>query len=328
MVIDGDESAAASNVAAGMLAPVTEVHYDTDRLLTLNLASASMYPGFLNELGISHRCRGALVVGIDRDQAAIVKRLFELQTSLGLDVNWVDDCRQLEPALSSSIAGGIAAPREAEVDPRMLMEALRNAMKSCEGEMRVGQNVAQIITEGHAAVGVRLDDASVIQANHIIVAAGAWSSSLMGVADVVRPVKGQALRLRGNLPIEHIVRTPEVYLVPRGDELVVGATVEEMGFDTQVTAGGVLALLQAADEVVPGIRELDLVECSAGLRPATPDNAPLLGRGATDNLLIATGHYRNGVLLAPITAEIICELVIKDTTSHDITAFEPGRFNP
>lgn len=317
----------ASHVAAGMLAPVTEADFGEDDLLRLNLASAAIYEDFLNELGVDHYQRGALFVGVDRDELAVVKRLFEFQVSLGLPVEWIDDAHELEPALSSSILGGALARGDSEVDPRVLTKALRKALTRCGGSLLLGHRVEQIVVEAGSATGAMLGNGTTLRSDLVVVAAGVWSSSFAGIPNVIRPVKGQILRLAGQKPIEHIVRTPEVYLVPHSNELVVGATVEEMGFDVEVTAGGVLGLLRAADEVVPGIREMHLVECSAGLRPATADNSPMLGRTAIDNLWVATGHYRNGILLAPITAEIMCELIVKGVASHDVKAFDPMRFN-
>jgi glycine oxidase len=311
--------------------------------LTLNLESARRYPDFRAELsdatGVDLRpaSRGTLYVALDRDQAEAMRRLFEFQTSLGLEVSWVDaqSCRELEPALSPSVRGGILAGSDSEIDPRKLTEALAGAIQKEGGEVRAGAEVRAIATAGGKISGVVLNDGDEISAGTVIIAAGCWSGSIEGIppeiAGALRPVKGQILRLspcRNEPPLlDHVVRTEEVYLVPRKDGgVVIGATVEEQGFDTTVTAGAVFELLRAADETTPGIRELQLTETSAGLRPTTPDNLPMIGPAGKDNLLIATGHWRNGILLAPITAGAITDFLQKGEMAPELEPFSPLRF--
>jgi glycine oxidase len=292
----GRPGCGASSVAAGMLAPVTEADFGEDELLRLNLESAAMWPTFADELEeatgmrTGYRADGALAVAVDRDDAEELRRLHELQRTLGLDSEWLipSAARAAEPGLAPRIAGAIDAPGEAQVDPVAVCAALVRAFEQAGGRIE--------------RADVRsLDE---VDAERVVLAAGAWSAQ---IADVrVHPVKGQLLHLRtrqGAAPLaRRIIRTPRCYVVPRADgRVVVGATSEEKGFDTTVDAGAVHRLLEAAWEVLPDVWELEFVEVLAGLRPATPDNRPLIGR-ADERIIHATGHYRNGVLLAPLTA--------------------------
>ncbi len=302
----------ASGVAAGMLAPVTEADFGEERLLRMNLAARELWPAFAAELGLGSALRedGALVVAADRDDAEELRRLHGLQQELGLEAEWLGPraLRRVEPGLSPRVAGGIDAPGEASVDPSVVMDALVEALRAEGGELREGQPVAGLLREDARVAGVRLESSEEVRGGTVVLAAGAWSAELG--AGAVRPIKGQLLELgvRGarDAPLGRVVRTPRCYLVPRdGDRLILGATVEEQGFDTAVTADGVFRLLECAREVLPDVGELELVRARAGLRPGTPDNVPLVGPGAEKGLLLATGHHRNGVLLAPLTAELV-----------------------
>ena len=328
-VCDPTPGAQTSQVAAGMLAPVTEVEYGEDDLLALNLAGVNAWPAFAAELeeltGLSaglHQT-GTLSVAYDVDDAAALRRLADYQRRLGLEVEELSgrDARRREPLLAAGVSGGVWVPGDHSVDNRQAVEALRRAI-DLSSVLLIRQRVARVITSGTTAVGVQLDNGDTVHAGHVIAATGPWSSQLGGIPDElrppVRPVKGEVLRLR--VPeayrpaLRHTVRATargfSVYLVPRpGGELVVGATTSELGYDTRVLAGGVFALLRDARTVLPITDELELVETIAGLRPATPDNAPILGPSGLDRLLWATGHYRNGVLLTPITAQIIADTV-------------------
>jgi glycine oxidase len=330
LLLERDEpGAGASGVAAGMLAPVTETEFVEQALLALNLAGAEMWPAFAAELGersgldTGYRSSGALMAAADRDDGEELRRLYRFQLSLGLDVEWVGsrDARRLEPRLSPRVSGAINAPREGYVEPRSVVRALRAAFEHEGGEVVCGANVTSVARDG-----VRLEGGRRVAADRVVVAAGCWSGAFEG-APPVRPVKGQILRLRGGEPIvERLVRTPRCYVVARANgEVVVGATVEEQGFDTSVTAGGVYRLLEAAVEVLPDIEELELVETAARLRPGSPDNSPSIGPGA-DGVVWATGHYRNGVLLAPITAAAVADLLAGEGLPESVAPFSPGRF--
>lgn len=335
-VVDPVPGGGATGVAAGMLAPVTEVHYGEEALLALNLDSSARYPDFVAELeecsGLrtGYRESGTLSVARDADDLAALDELVAYQRSLGLEVERLRsrDLRRLEPALAPGVRGGALVPGDHQVDPRRLGVALLEAGR------RLGVSQCRQRARGVAPGRVSLDSGEVVVGDAVIVAAGCWSSGLGGmpadVAAALRPVKGQILRLRGpagETLAQHNIRGLDAYLVARSDgETVVGATVEERGYDTTVTAGAVHDLLRAALELVPDVAELALVEHRAGLRPGSPDNAPLLGPTEVEGVVVATGHYRNGILLAPATAAAIVELLDTGAVPASITAFSPRRF--
>ena len=330
-----EPGAGASGVAAGMLAPVTEADFGEEGPLRVNLAGRERWPSFAAELeeqsGLptGYRESGALVVAADRDDAEALRRLQDFQRTLGLEVDWLpaSRCRRLEPGLSPRIAGGILAPQDGSADPRATGAALAAVVE----ELSLGTEVKAIEHDGVRVTGVRTT-AGRIDCGQVVVAAGAWSAALApGAAPPVRPVKGQILELRARGampdPLERVVRTPRCYMVARGDgRLVLGATVEEQGFDTTVTADGVYRLLEAAWEVLPEVGELELVAARAGLRPGTPDNAPVVGPGELEGLVWATGHWRNGVLLAPLTADVVAGLLVGESLPDELAALAPGRF--
>ena len=335
----------ATAVAAGMLAPVGELSFGEPRLLEMTLAAAGRYPAFIAELEnavgretpIDYRRCGALHLALDRDEAAQLHRVHELQRSLGLEAEWLAPrgCRELEPALAPSLAGGVHAPSEAAVDPSLLVEALVEACGTERFRYQLGGAVTELLTDGDRVAGVRTDSGEV-RARTVVVATGAWSGQLdwlpEEVRPPVRPVKGQILTLRahdGVMPTERILASERVYLVPRPRErqIVVGATTEERGFDTTVTAGGVHELLREAYRLLPEVAEMELVRSVAGLRPGTPDNLPLVGPTTMDGLLMATGHYRNGILLGPLTGEAVAELADTGRVSEALAAASPSRFD-
>ena len=333
--------AGATRVAAGMLAPVGELAFGEPELLKMTLAAAELYPEFVTELEAAsgleagYRRDGALHVALDRDEAAELRRVHELQRSLGLGAEWLPPrrCREFEPGLTPSFNGGVHAPGEGSVDPRALTAALLAALGEEEGvELRTGSGVETALFEGERVAGVRTESGEELRAAATVLATGAWSGQAewlpAAARPPVRPVKGQILELRsrgGAAPCTRIVASERVYLVPRGDgRLIVGATVEEQGFDTAVTAGGVHELLREAYRLLPEVAEMELVEAAAGLRPGTPDNLPLVGPSPVDGLLWATGHYRNGILLAPLAANILVDLLADRSSfvSHSDTKSE------
>ena len=283
----------ASHVAAGMLAPVAEVEFgDTGRqLLDLSLRSLERWPAFAEELGVGLRF-GSLLVARDGDEAEALERELAFRRELGLGVERLrpSEARRREPALAPALRLALDVPGDASVDPRRVVDALIAACRAAGVELREGERVDALPDDG----------------TQVVVATGAWTAQLLpGVP--VRPVKGQLLRLRdprGPGLVERVLRFEGGYLVPRDDgAYVLGATMEERGFDTTVTAGGVYELLRDAHELVPGLSELVIEEALAGLRPGTPDNLPIVEE--RDGVLVATGHGRNGVLLAPLTAELV-----------------------
>jgi glycine oxidase len=345
-VVDPSPGRGASWAAAGMLAPVSEIQYGENALLRLNLAAAERYPSFVAELeqatglDVGYRTCGTLAVAFDSDDKAALDELHAFQLRLGLKADRLTgrECRRLESMLAPSVRAGLLVHGDHQVDPRRLVGALLGAAAGCGVEI-VTQGAAAVIVDHDRIGGVELDDGSRLPAEKVVLAAGCWSARIGGLppgsVPPVRPVKGQILRLRGPRDpsllahnLRCLVAGTSVYLVPRADgEVVIGATVEELGFDATVTAGGVRELLQDAWQVVPGIAELELVECRAGLRPGSPDNAPMLGKAAgVAGLVIAAGHYRNGILLTPVTADAVAELLVTGHPPEIIGPFTPARF--
>ena len=321
-VVDASRGGA-YEAAAGMLAPVTEATYGEEWLLRLSLASLERYPSFVEELraasgvNVGLRTSGTLQVGFDADDMRAVDDLHRFHETLGLPAERLTagHARQREPSLSPRIRGAVHVPSDHSVDARALREALKTAAQRAGARVEYGV-VDGVVVVSDRAVGVRLADGTTLRGGTVVVALGAWSGSLAGLSIPVRPVKGQILRLRGargllDGTVRALVRGRSVYLVPlRTDELIVGATVEEKGFDEAVTAGAVHELLRDAIEVVPGVGELELTESLVRFRPGTPDNAPLLGGTELPGLVLATGHYRNGILLTPVTADAIADLIV------------------
>ncbi|MER6492385.1 glycine oxidase ThiO [Streptomyces griseorubiginosus] len=345
-VADPEPGGGAAQVAAGMLAAVTELHYGEQTLLGLNLASAHRYPDFAAELteltghDLGYRRCGTLAVALDADDRAHLRELHALQRQSGLESEWLSgrECRRLEPMLAPGVRGGLRVDGDHQIDPRRLTRAL---LAACERAgvvfHRVWAERLRVVRD--RAAGITTTDGDALDAGQVVLAAGSLSGRLEGVPEAVlppvRPVKGQVLRLTVptryapflSRTVRAVVRGSQVYLVPRENgELVIGATSEELGWDTTVTAGGVYELLRDAHELVPGITELPLTETRAGLRPGSPDNAPLLGPTDLPGLLLATGHYRNGVLLTPVTGDAMAHVLATGELPEVARPFTPGRF--
>jgi glycine oxidase len=336
-----------SRVAAGMLAPVVEVEFGKAgrRLLDLGLRSAQLWPAFAAEL---EACAGAplglmrtgtLLVARDEDDARELERQLAFRQSLGLTVARLrpSEARDREPALAPTVRLALEVPEDHSIDPRLVLAALRQACKSTGVRLREHAHVARIELDGagERATGIALHDGERVAAGKVVLAAGPWSEEIDGLpasARVpVRPVKGQLLRLRdpaGPGLLQRVVRFDGGYVVPRADgRYVLGATVEERGFELSPTVGGVYEMLRDAHELVPGISELEIEELSVGLRPGTPDNAPVIGPAAVQDLIWATGHYRNGILLAPLTAELVTNLLAGNNLPDQmLLSCAPGRF--
>lgn len=339
-VVDPAPGSGASRVAAGMLAPAGEAQFGEERLLALALESWRRYPAFVAELEAAtqietgYRECGSLFVARDVDEWAALTRDGDFRAKVGLDVVALtsQECRSLEPRLSPRIRGGLLAEGDRQIDPRRLLSALTSA---CEhAGVTLVREEATLEAGAERVLGVTTPERGLIEADSVVLCAGCWSPLVAGLPPEalppVRAVKGQILRLRGradDLLARHLIRGRDAYVVPRADgRVVIGATVEERGYDTSVTAGAVHDLLRDARELLPDIAELELDAVDAGLRPGTPDNAPLLGWAAVEGLALATGHYRNGILLTPITADVIAALVCGKPVPAEAAPFTPARF--
>ena len=338
---------AASWAAAGMLAPLAEAHTEEPELLTLGSESLAIYPQWVDELeadaemSIGYRVEGTLIVGLETDDTDQLRHLYTAQQQLGVDVNWLAgrEAREIEPPLSPRVTAAIHCATDHQVDNRLMVEALQRAYQVCGGVLHENSTVDKIVIENGIATGVQTQN-GFHETDVVVLSAGCWSAQIKGLSDVirppVRPVKGQmlALQMEEGIDIKTIIRTvrarypTSVYLVPRADSrLILGATSEEMGFDTRLTFGGMFELLRGAWEAVPSVYELPILETWAGLRPGSRDNAPILGITPIDNLIYATGHYRNGILLTPITAYEITKLILTGKTSEIIAPFQLDRFD-
>jgi glycine oxidase len=334
----------ASSAAAGMLAACAEAEPGEEALVRLGRLSQSLWPDFAAELehasgmAVDLRREGTLVVALTVDDQARISHRLAFQKSLGLPVEWISaaEVRRREPHLAPGLAGALFSPEDHQVDNRKLTGALHRAVVAAGARIHERCGVRQIVVDQDRAVGVDLDDGSRVGADVVVLAAGAWSRAVAGLPAAmrppVRPVKGQSLALQMAVAaplLTHVVWGPNVYLVPRRDgRLILGATVEERGFDTTLTAGGMLALIEAAWRLVPAIEDLPLLESWVGHRPGSRDDAPILGRGPLEGLVYATGHHRNGILLTPVTAELVTGVVLDGRIDPAIVAFGLERFMP
>jgi glycine oxidase len=333
--------------AAGMLAPITELHYAETPLFQLSGESLARFPSFVAELEQESGCDvalwrcGTLSTAWDAADLAALVELHAFGQTVGAVSTLLTgrELRTCEPALASGIPGGLLAADDHQVEPRELHAALYVAAGRAGAHHLIGR--AEVLADDRAR-GVRLADGSTVAAETVVLAAGAWSGSIAGVpasvAAPVRPVKGQTLRLRlpGPPRLQHVLRASvhgnAVYVVPRADgRIVVGGSSEETGFDRTARAGAVYELLRDAQTVLPELGEAVLEEVCTGLRPGTPDNAPAIGPGALEGLTWATGHYRNGILLAPLTAELVAGLLAGDGGGDGaaqplLAACDPQRF--
>lgn len=342
----GEAGRAASWAAAGMLAPLAEAHTEEPELLKLGCESLVLYPQWVSELeseaemSVGFRDEGTHIVGLESDDTHQLKHLYQAQQQLGLDVNWLSggEVREIESALSPRVSAAIQCESDYQVDNRLMVTALKSAYLRNGGVLHENNPIEKIHVEDCQVQGIETRE-GFHRGDMVILSAGCWSSQIDGIPDSirppVRPVKGQmmALQMEDGITINSVIRTvrarypTDVYLVPRTDgRLIIGATSEEMGYDTRLTVGGMFELLRGAWEVVPGVYELPILESWAGLRPGSRDNAPILGKTPVENLIYATGHYRNGILLSPITAYEISKLVLSDETSDVIRPFQLDRF--
>jgi glycine oxidase len=338
----GAAGAGASHAAAGMLAACAEAEPGEEALVALGRKSQARWPAFAAELlalsgvDVELRPEGTLLVALTADDQARLTHQLVFQQRLGLPLQWISaaETRRREPHLAGKLAGAVFSPEDTQVDNRKLVSALRLVAEAAGASITEHRAVSAISSRGGRVEGVVLGDGTKVRADVVVLAAGAWARSIEGIGrelrPPVRPIKGQMLALRMNPTaplLSHVVWAPGAYLVPRRDgRLLVGATVEEKGYDAALTAGGVLTLLEAAWRAVPAIEELPIDEMWVGHRPGSRDDAPILGAGPLDGLIYATGHHRNGILLAPITADAIARLALDGVADAAIRPFGIERF--
>jgi glycine oxidase len=326
--------------AAGMLAPNAEMGFEDIDLFYLCRKSLAMYPEFLNELyndsGVKvelDKC-GAIMPAFDRDDSERIRRLFDFREKIGMPVEWLSgiEAREIEPYLSPKCTFAVWISDDGQIDNRKLLEGLQKAFLNCGGKLYENHPVEKINIINGKAVGVHIHGID-IEADNVVVCAGSWSKSIPGIPEEllppVRPVKGQAisLLLDDTCKVSHAVRAPDVYLVPKKDgRLVVGASVEEMGFDEKPSAGEIFRLLERAWEAVPSIYDLKIQSIDVGLRPGSRDHQPIIGDSEVDGLFFATGHYRNGILLTPMTAVELSGWIISGSKPEVLNNFQLSRF--
>lgn len=337
----GEAGHGASWAAAGMLAAAVETEPGEEPLLPLALESQRLWPDFAREVEIAsgvsveYRDEGTIVVALNRDDAAQLRHSYEFQKGLGLDLAWLSaaEAREKEPHLKPGIAAAVWSPRDHQVENRQLGRALVTAARRAGVELVEHCPVSEIVCAGGRATGV-VTGRGRDPADVVVLAAGAWSREIGGVPPAylppVRPIKGQMLALQMDPAaplLRHVLWLPRGYLVPRLDgRLVIGATVEERGFDQRLTAGGLFALIEGAWRAVPAIEELPIVEMWVGFRPGSRDDAPMLGPSGIDRLVVATGHHRNGILLTPVSAAVVSAYILTGTLPAIARPFSPERF--
>jgi glycine oxidase len=327
-------------VSAGMLAPQAELGFEEFDYFSLCIESLKLYPKFLEELeadsGIKvplKRC-GTLMAAFDRDQTERLKRIKDFRQKVNLPGKWLtgSEAKEIEPLLSPKCTCGLLFEEDAEVDNRKLLEALKQAFINCGGELFEEHTVESVNIINNKAESLHFHGIDA-KYDSILLAAGSWLSKVKGLEFLsccnIKPVKGQIISLKtsASFNLKHAVRANDVYIVEKSDErIIIGATVEDYGYDRAITAGAVLELLENAWEAVPGISELEIISVDAGLRPGSLDNQPILGKTEVENLFIAGGHYRSGVLLAPITAYNMANMIAGDKHSDMIKHFSVKRF--
>lgn len=328
----------AGHFAAGMIAPASEADTADPALVELALQSCAMYPEWIKRveadagLEAGYRTEGSLLVALHRDHEEELERLAAFQNRIGLQTELVsrEFILEKEPYLSPRVTRGFYFPADRQIDPRLLSATLAAAFRALGGTLIEGEDARPIMESGRPAGIESASGTYEVSAASVLVAGGTWSEQVWPLeagALPLRPVKGQILRLHGQPVTNHIVRTPDIYLVPRhSGELVVGGTMEEQGFDTTPIAGAVMEMLREAWRVLPGTAELALAEVGVGLRPALRDNMPAIGASALDGLFVSTGHYRHGIMLAPISSTLLAEQIVSGTASESLRAFDPRRF--
>lgn len=321
----------ASRAAAGMLSPQAGA-LGPSPFFDLCIRSRSMYECFAAELqelsgiNVEYRSEGSLMVATrDEDKEEMTRSAaWQVEAGFSLEYLSTESIHRIEPAVTESATGAVFIPGDHQIDNLRLMDALHESLKRAGAEVFTGLEVDSLILDRGRVAGVATRR-GVMAAGAVVIAAGCWSSKLLdplGLNLATTPARGQMVAVRGEtIAIRHALHSGNCYLVPRRDgRILIGATVEYVGYQKGTTAGGIGHLLAVAIEMVPAIKDFEIVETWSGLRPDTIDHLPLLGRTGIDNLLLATGHFRNGILLAPITAELIAGIVIDN---QELVEMEP-----
>jgi glycine oxidase len=330
----------ASWAAAGMLSPAPDCPAAIP-LVPLARASLALYPGFIDaieessEISTGYRTGGALEVFCHGDAERELSTLVALHHGLGLACEPLplEEAQEMEPALGRDARAAAFLPDEASVNPRSLNAALLDASSMAGAELRPGANVVSLIKDKKRCAGVKTAAGEAFSAGHIVIAAGCWTSQLPDAAPYAptRPVRGQMVALRhAGIPLRRVLRSERGYIVPRDHEtpqnLVAGSTLENAGYEKAVTSGGLEEILGAVNELAPSLASAEILDTWSGLRPGTPDQLPVLGPTDVEGLMIATGHYRNGILLAPVTAKLITDWITEGRTTLNCEDFSPLRF--
>jgi glycine oxidase len=340
-IIDCSESGKSAGwVSAGMLAPEAELGFEEIELFHLCKKSFDLYPKFVQELeedsGIHVHIdkSGSLMVGFDRDDIERLRRVYMFREEVNMPVTWLtgSEARELEPLLSPKCSGAIWIAEDAQVDNREMLGALKAAIKNKGGKITEYTKVESVIIEIEKVKGVKTEKGD-INGDIVIVSAGAWSKQIEGIPEElkppVRPVKGQiiSLKMDENYTLTHMVRAPDVYILPKHDgRIILGASSEEMGYDTNPTAGEVYKLLERGWEAMPSIYDLPIISIDVGLRPGSRDHEPIIGGCSVEGLFFATGHFRHGILLTPVTAYELSEQIASGNESETLKGFQLSRF--
>ncbi|MBV8513748.1 MAG: glycine oxidase ThiO [Acidobacteria bacterium] len=326
----------ASWASAGILSPAPESPAMIS-MVPIAKASMNLYPSLvanveeISEEKVGFRPKGTIDVFFNKDAIPDLSTLIALHHGMGLKAEPLrpEDARELEPSLSPELEAAALRPDEASIYKRAFTHAMLTAANKSGVEVFAGSNVTGIAKEGNRCAGLKLRNETV-SARWTVIAAGCFSAEIEGVREFapVRPAKGQMVSLRADgLEIERVIWGEKIYIVPRNDgRILAGATVEYVGFDKQVTAGAVEKILSAAIQVIPEFANAGIEETWAGLRPDTPDHLPILGPTDIDGLVIATGHFRSGILLTPITARLVRQWITERSVEFDWERLSPMRF--
>jgi glycine oxidase len=329
-----------SRVSAGMIAPIAEAGFEDPHFIQFARLSRERYRSFVSEISSDADTpvvlgeEGSIIVAIHRDDVDAMRRVYEHRRQADLPVEWLtgSQAREMEPTLTPRVSAAMWIAYDGQVNPRVLLPALVRACVHRGVEVRDNASVSRIVIEGDVAAGVEVRG-EVLRADTIVLCAGAWSGTIEGMPEdvipQVRPIRGQILRLKrtADFATRRVVRGPRAYLLPKDDgTVVVGATQEEAGFDATPTAGGIKTILENAWEMVPSIYDLPIECIEVGLRPGTRDHLPLIGATRIGGLIMATGHFRHGILFAPTTADAVCAGILTGEFGDDVARFAPHRF--